>query len=502
MKVMVVNMPAYLKDNITHYVNAGSRWSHSIRASKQWSKLGGHYHPYPFELGYSLALLKRETDHKIKGLDGCAKDLNTKEFITDVLKFSPDVIITDLPTIIFPIAMKILRYLKKCLDCTIIVAGSHITALAREEMQRNSVIDYALLGEYELTLLELIKKLEKGKYDYEDLESIPGLAFRHEGEVTINQTRATLRDLDRLPFPDRDDFHPKDYHDFEIVGRPTIQMISSRGCAANCAFCVPRQVVYAEALVRTRKAERVVDEMELCKEKYKAKQIYFDDETMVMNRKHIKNICEEILKRKLDLPWACMADISVDIETIKLMAKAGCVGVKFGIETIDSSSLRAIGKHFVAAKIRKVREFVNLCKNLGIWTHATYTIGLPTDNVEKISKTICFSLQIGTDSAQFSIATPFPGTPFFELVKSNGWLMTENWIRYDGNNVAVVNYPWLSSQEIESLYMSAIKSYKQYFSLYMIKEACRNPRKVMRLACNSGFPTLLYKGIALVTSLL
>jgi hypothetical protein len=77
MKVMVVNMPAYLKDNITHYVNAGSRWSHSIRAFKQWSKLGGHYHPYPFEPGYSLALLKRETDHKIKGLDGCAKDLDS-----------------------------------------------------------------------------------------------------------------------------------------------------------------------------------------------------------------------------------------------------------------------------------------------------------------------------------------------------------------------------------------------------------------------------------------
>ncbi|MGQ9514752.1 MAG: hypothetical protein ACUVTL_06860, partial [Thermoproteota archaeon] len=109
--------------------------------------------------------------------------------------------------------------------------------------------------------------------------------------------------------------------------------------------------------------------MKLVKEKYGARQVYFDDESMTINKKHIQSICEIILKEKIDLPWACMGDVTLREDQLALMAKSGCIGLKFGVETFNSSTLNEIGKSFV--EFDKVRKLVETCKKIGIWTHAT-----------------------------------------------------------------------------------------------------------------------------------
>lgn len=445
-----------------------------------------HYLPYPFFLGYSSALLKRDLDIYVKAVDACALDFDEKDFANYVRSYKPDVFVLEVPTISFPLVMDLIRELKEDIDFKVIIAGTHVTALAKDVMGKYPFIDYCLLGEYELTLKELIEHLNCDS-SRGNLRSIKGLTFRYRGKIVINGRRELVRDLDKMPFPDRDDMPIERYHDFEIAGKPAAQLLTSRGCPSNCIFCVERQVLWDSPLYRRRSPKRVVDEMVVVKEKYGAKQVYFDDETMVINRRHVEAICREIIDRGLDLPWTCMGDITLDYDTLSLMAKAGCVGVKFGVETINTRTLTDIQKIFM--NLERVKRFVKYCKKLGIWSHATYMIGLPGERREDILRTLDFALKLDTDSAQFSIATPFPGTPFFEMARENGWLATYDWTMYDGANYAVINYPWLAREEIEQLYRVALKRYYKHAVMRSIVK----PRKVFKLIKARGLTYVVHK---------
>lgn len=454
MKILVANPPAYIGNRNRHFIQAGSRWSHSLFISKNHSPKD-HCLPYPFFIGYSSALLKRNTGHEIKAIDACAKDFDEHGFIDYVNKHNPDLLLVEVPTVSFPLVMDVLGKIKASNpNLKIALAGDHVTALTEEIMTSYLFIDYCLVGEYEISLKALLDALERES----DLENLRGIAFREGDRVVINERRELLRDLDFLPFPDRDDLHIEDYHDIEICGEPCVQMRTARGCPFHCAFCAPRQVIYACSLYRKRKSEKVVDEMETCQEKFHAKQVYFDDETMIRN--HVRQICEEIIGRKIDIPWACMGDVNLDLDTLQLMRKAGCVGVKFGIETIDLETLSHIGKGFV--RVEKIEQFREQCKKLGLWTHATYMVGLPSDTEEKVRATRKFAIKLDTESAQFAMATPFPGTPFFVEAREKGWLTTLKWTKYDGANFSVLSYPWFSKEKIEELYHWMCDSWKKH----------------------------------------
>jgi radical SAM superfamily enzyme YgiQ (UPF0313 family) len=453
MKVLVANPPAYFRPNLTrHFIQAGSRWSFSLKIPKN-SDIKDHYLPYPFFLAYTTALLKRDTDAEVRGFDADALDLDDVEFVEWVVKYRPDLVIIEVPTVSFPLTMNALKRIKDELpDVKIAVAGGHITALTEEVMREYPFIDFALLGEYELTAKRLVEVLIKG--DINDLRDVNGIVFRRGDQLIHGRGRTLIPNLDDLPYPDREDFDVNLYHDFEIAGKPTIQMLSSRGCPYSCIFCLERHVIYASPIYRMRDPVKVVDEIEHVKYKYNAKQVYFDDMNTTLNKKHIIGIAQELINRKLDIPWACMGDINIDQETLRLLAKSGCVGVKFGVESINPNALRTINKLFVSH--HKVEKFNKSAKDLGMFTHATYTIGLPEDTREGILATLRFALKLGTDSAQFSIATPLPGTPFFNIARERGWLITYDWTMYDGANYAVLSYPHLSNKEIEMLYHLAV----------------------------------------------
>jgi len=478
MKILLANPPAYLYNDSRHFIQAGSRWSFSMIDCPKDKHYREHYLPYPFFLGYASSLLKRELSDevKIRAVDFCALDCDEKEFLNFTLMFKPDIIVTEIPTLSFPLFMKTLAQVKEKLPYVkIFVAGPHISALYNEVLQVYNFIDVALIGEYEVTLLNIIKILvKKGELLPRDLGRVRGVAFKLDNNRTFFTGRMRILNLDELPFPDREDFDIKLYHDFEITGKPTIQMLASRGCPFNCSFCISRHVIYNNSYYVIQDLVKILEEMNYVKYKLKAKQVYFDDETMVANKKFIRKFCQLIIKEKLDLPWACMGDVTLDYDTLKLMTKAGCVGIKFGVETISSKALNMVHKSFI--NVSRVIKFREWCRRLGLWTHATYMIGLPGDTIDGILATIKFSLKLNTESAQFSIATPFPGTPFFELCKHNNWLITYDWTMYDGANFAVVSYPCLPKEIIEALHKFVNKTWEQH----MLWRAVRDPNYAIR----------------------
>jgi radical SAM superfamily enzyme YgiQ (UPF0313 family) len=469
MKVLIANPPAFLKDPKRHFIQAGSRWSFSIFVDKGFND---HYLPYPFALGYASAVAKENTKAEIKGLDACALDLDAKEFAEEVRSYKPDLLLTDLPTISFPLMMDLLREVKSEVGFKLAIGGGHVTTLVQQVMENYKFVDYCLLGEYTLNFKELVNQLGNGG----DLSKIRGIAYRRNGEVIVDNRELQKFNLDELPYPDREDFPVELYHDFEVAGKPCVQMLTSLGCPYKCSFCMPVRVMFGDSpFYRKRDPSKVVEEMRYAKEKHGAKQVYFDDDTFCVDRNRVQNMCAEIEKADTGLPWTAMGDITLDRTTLEKMAASGCAGVKFGVETASAATLQGIRKNFV--NVEKVRQFVKWCRELDIWAHATYIIGLPGDRREDIEQTIEFSKKLGTDSVQFSIATPFPGTPFYEEAKTKGWLATDDWTRYDGANYSVLNYPWLSAGEIDELHRKALKD---WYRNALMKEL-RNPRRAVKI---------------------
>lgn len=494
MKVLLATPPAYIGNIDRHFIQAGSRWAFSLQLPK-----GGHddhYLPYPFQLGYATALLERDTDADIRSLDACALDFDEHEFIDFVKSYAPDFLFIEIPTVSFPLVMGILKEIKSLVDCEIGIGGGHITALTEGVMENYSFIDYGLVGEYEIALKELVLALMEDD-SKERIKDIGGLALRCGDKILLNKKEKLIRDLDDLPFPERESLPIEKYRDFVVAGEPSIQMRSSRGCPSSCIFCLRRHVIFGSPKYERRDPSKVVDEMELCKKKYDAKQIYFDDDTMTRNRKHVREICQEILDRGLDIPWTCMGDVTLDKQTLELMHKSGCIGVKFGVETANQDVLKNAGKDFLSTLgMKQVERFVKNCQELGLWTRAAYTLGLPKDTKESILATIRFAKDLDTDGLNFSITTPLPGTPFFKIAKENDWLVTLDWTKYDGANYAVVSYPHLKKEEIEELYRYACQvqhSVREQSS--SMERHLRNPlratKKLRNIGIRRGMKTLI-----------
>lgn len=449
-----------------YYIRCGSRWPHS--GVKRKGDLP-HYLPFPFFLAYSAALL-RENGFSVKVIDAIALDMAEDEFLEIVKQMEPHLILYETTTPTINYDLKLSSKLKKILpSCYIALAGPHVTIYGQEILSANPSIDFILKGEYEFTLLELVQALK-------DAKKIPRGVIYCEGKKIIDTGYAELIDpLDRLPFPARDIFPSNDepnpliYWDGFCQGYPAIQMHSSRGCPYKCYFCLWNQVIYRNGKYRTFSAQRVVDEMEEVVREYHPKEIYFDDDDFTIRKTHVLAICDEIRKRKLKVNWSCMADIiNLDEEMLTAMAHAGCIGIKFGIESADPDILKKIGKPI---NLSKVKPLINLCSKLGIKTHASFTLGLLEENAIKIRHTIKYASELALNSIQLSIATPYPGTEFFKIVKNKGYLRTEEWHKFDGKVSEIVSYPWLDWKQVEKLRRKEMLKWylKNLFSFHKLK---------------------------------
>lgn len=478
MKILLINSPSYfLKFNPNRQFSYGrfgcSDPIPNELGGRTASAVKDHYVPYPWSLGYASALLKRETSHTVKAIDAQAKDFSEKDFIAEVKKFNPDIMIAELPTISFSLCMDLLVQLKKKQKFTLIVTGLHASGIPEEVMREYPFIDLIIKGDYALSLLEY---LEKGKPS----RSISNLTFRQGRKIVSTHFISPTVDFDWMPYPDREDLPVTDYHDFEIAGKPTVHIVTSRGCPFTCSYCNAR-VFWNKGFYWKRSVKNVVDEMEYVQKKYGAKQIYFDDDIMTHDQERMVEFAKEIIKRNLKIPWTFMGDINISEKLMKLLVKAGAKGLKFGVESINPEALKDVKKAWITKE--KVEAFVKVCKKYNLWVHGDFIVGLPQDTKETIKEMIKFAVQLDLDTAQIYSAQPLPGTPFYFQAKEKGWLVAKKWTDYDGNYISPVSYPWFSKKEIEEM----LREFKQKWEHEAVKQYLKNPWRLIRYFKGRGF---------------
>jgi len=366
----------------------------------------------PLDLPYLAAfLLAEHIDCDIVEAGGLR--LSTPEVCDRLGTTAQDALVlvrTSLPTIDWDLAF--CAHLRRAVrPAGLGLFGPAVPSLLRR-IERDEALDYIVLGEPELTVAALAQGTRLGDID--------GLMYRDGERWHRTPERPMQRDLDSLPFP-RWDLMPVDQYVIpksSTSGRMRfLPMLSSRGCPFGCSYC-PYPV--GQGLKwRFRTPANVVDEMEHLVRRFGVEHILFRDPMFSMQQKRVVEICHEIVRRGLKVTWKCETRIDcLDEPTIAAMASAGCTGVNFGVESIDPGVQK--GVHRKPILIDEFKEKVRILRKFHINTFAFFVIGLPGDTLQTILDSIEFAVEMRPSWTQFTVATPFIGTPMHDWAVKQG----------------------------------------------------------------------------------
>ena len=423
MRVLLLNPPG-------PFCRAGSRWPHRRKPKST----GIDYHPFPFSLGYAAARL-REDGHDVRLIDCIASGIDPDALEAMASAFDPDIVLmeTSAPSFFDDLAVK------ERLGKPTIAGGAHASATAALHVERG--FDAVIKGEYDQVISDALT-----------LEPRSWLCTRDNREP---EYAPRVENLDEIPHPAWDLMPMEKYNDPFCKGR-TVTVLSSRGCPLSCEFCTIAPH-HGKRNYRRRDPRAVCDEIATLIEQYHPDEIYFDDDTITINAKHMRELCAEYKLRNFGLPFSCMGNATVDRQTLEIMADAGCRALKFGVESGDPDVLAAVPKPM---SLDDVKRTVDDCNELGIQTHANFLVGLPGETREKALRSIEYAVNLNTHTLQFAIATPYPGTVFYDKAVKHGWLTKDSWMDFDPAGGAVVSYPDYPAEEIERMYALAWRKWQ------------------------------------------
>lgn len=383
----------------------------------------------PLGLAYIAAVAEKE-GHAVSVIDSEATGETFEEIYARLESFQPDLI--GMPTFLNTIqrCFVIADEAKKRLPQTKIVLGGVQVTLNPDEAINRESVDYLVIGEGESCFRDLLTCLQKNI----PLHQVRGLVWKDNGKAVFNQPQSLIKDLDSLPFPARHLFPMKMYHSSsQLRGKNTIHMMTSRGCPFRCSYCTSH-LTFGKSF-RYHGSQRVVWEMLEIKEKYGADTIQFYDESFTLNRARVIQLCDEILKQKLKISWACFTRVNlVDEELLKKMHSAGCYQIFYGVEAATQRLLDIIKKDITLEQIENAFKWT---RRAGIETLASLMIGLPTETREEALKTIDLVIKINADYAQWQKTTPFPGTELYDICEKHGKILTKDWTKFTAWNEIV-----------------------------------------------------------------
>ncbi len=415
----------------------------------------------PIGIGYIASILLKE-GHKVEIHDFVKSKTSIEYSVKTIKEKKFDLLGISVFTARYLSAKEFIRKFKKNEpNIPIVVGGVHISALPEESIQDLNA-DFAIIGEGEYSLLELVKEIEKGTNKFNDIK---GLVYKTNGKIKINKKREPISNLNEIPFPAWNLMPPDSYphNPCQIFYKkfPIAIIISSRGCPNNCYFCAAQASM--EKILRKRCATNFVDEIEYLIKKFNVKELHIADDNINFSKEHASSICEEMIKRKIKIQWKTPSGINIeniDDKLIKIMKESGCYEVSFGIETGSQKIADNIEKRLdLKSCYEKIKKF----KKHGIDTCGFFMVGLKNDTLDTVKETIRYAKNSPLDLAHFAICIPYPGSKLFkEWSKRQGqieWNKFYNFQPFEGISK-------LSPEELKKILKFALISF--YLKPYRI----------------------------------
>ena len=368
----------------------------------------------PLGLLYIASTIKSYCDVKV--IDCGILDIDFDKLKQIIRNKKPDLVgvIATSPRVYY--ALKTLNIVKD-IDPNIktVIGGPHASAVP--DTIKVDYIDFLVRGEGEITMKELVINLDKP----EKYGEINGLSFKDKNKVMQNPPRDLIKDLDSLPLPARDLVPINEYlGSIMPISLPEINMIASRGCPFRCSYCFKGTFGISS---RFRDPIKVVDEIEYIVKKYGAKTINFFDDEFNTNKNFLNKFTDEIIKRGLNkIKYKAQFRANkqfIDLALLKKLKKAGFYLICYGLESGNQNVLNTNRRQVT---LEEMKRAVVLTHKAGIRILGFFMMGLLGETIDSLEDTIRFAKSLPLDYAQVTIAMPYPGTEFYEIVKKNKWL--------------------------------------------------------------------------------
>ena len=336
--------------------------------------------------------------------------------------------------------------------------GPPVTTDPERALNECSAIDFVCRREFDFSVVEFA--------NYKQLDQILGISYRGEpsadgtpGVIQHNPDRPQVEKLDKPDMPWATEIYARDMdvtkYNVPFLLHPYVSLYSTRGCPAQCTFCLWPQTLSGHAW-RKRSTDDVAAEMANAKKLFPhVKEFFFDDDTFNIQKARTIELCEKL--KPLGLTWSCTSRVTTDYDTLKAMKDAGCRLLIVGYESGDPQILKNIKK---GATVQRALDFTRDCHKLGLIIHGDFILGLPGETKESIKNTIEFAKQIDCETIQVSIAHAFPGTEFYDFAEKNGFITNQKMEDEQGHQMAHIEYPGLP---VEYVMEMVHKFYDEYY---------------------------------------
>src|SRR3989454_8527761 len=340
------------------------------------------------------------------------------------------------------------------------LVGAHVAVQREAALAASPALDFVCGNEFDFT----IREIAEGRA----LASAAGLSYRDAGgELRRTPERATLEDMDALPFVV--DVYKRDLTiENYVIGyllHPYVSLYTGRGCRSKCTFCLWPQTVGGQRY-RTRSVGHVVREIALARRYFpQVREFFFDDDTFTDDLARAEAIARGL--GRLGVTWSCNAKANVPPETLRVLKDNGLRLLLVGYESGNQAVLNSVKK---GVRLDVARRFTRDARALGIRIHGTFVLGLPGETQETIEETIRFACELEPDTIQVSIAAPYPGTVMYRQALEHGWLDGRELVDARGVQRSALSYPHLAHTEI---FASVEAFYRRFYF---------RPRKIFAIA--------------------
>lgn len=376
-------------------------------------------------------------------------------------EYAPDVVGISFTSLLAESAHFLAGFIKQLRpEVTIIAGGYHPTVMPLDVIN-DSNFDFIVVGEGENTFVEWLDKYEADENGY---EMIDGLVYKKGNEIIQTKTRKLIPDIDSIPVPSYDLLNLTCYSSLVSTRKPFTTFIRSRGCPFRCIFCGVQKMFGCK--YRCQSPEKTISDIDTLVRDFRIKEILFKDSDFLIDRSNVEALCELLAKRKYDLVWSCNARVdTVNEQVLKLMKRAGCKIITYGIESGNQDILNNLKKDITLAQ---TREAIDLTKKAGIQCTANIIFGSPGETRETVEQTLRFVKQLDPDYASFTYLTAFPGSILYDEALRNNWFIDGKPDSYAYEQLRL-NATAMSNKELSAI----LKYAARYFYLrpgYILKK--------------------------------
>jgi len=342
------------------------------------------------------------------------------------------------------------------------IIGGHGPSPEPEYFLKKTGADVVVRGEGEITIVELLAALENRK----PFNTVSGIAFMKDGEATITPDRPLMKDIDTIPFPA---YHLFPIEHYRLMRMPHVKnndfvmpLLSGRGCTFKCNFCYRMDEGF-----RPRNNQSIIEEILFLKKTYGITYIAFADELLMSSIQRTLSLCEDFLKAGLGIKWDCNGRLNyARPDVLKVMKKAGCVFINYGIEALDDQILKNMNKCLTVDQIVKGIEATLIS---GISPGFNIIFGNIGENKKTLSKGVKFLLKYDDGSQLRTIrpVTPYPGSPLYYYAIKNGLLKDCKDFyerKHTNSDLVAVNFTDMKDEEFhKALFEANSKLINNYF---------------------------------------